>query len=34
MSTVGTFRTCRDVCIESAFEGIAEVAFRCRQDRF
>jgi hypothetical protein len=33
MSLVGTFRTWCDVRLESAFGGIAEVAFRGRQVR-
>jgi hypothetical protein len=34
MSPLGTFRTCRDVRLESAFGGIAEVAFQGRQVAF
>jgi hypothetical protein len=30
-SVVGTFRTCRDFPVESAFGGKAEVGFRARQ---
>ena len=33
-STHGTFRTWRDVRLESAFGGKAEVAFQGRQDRY
>jgi hypothetical protein len=31
MSASGTFRTCRDFRVESAFGGKAEVGFRVRQ---
>jgi len=33
-SVVGTFRTSRDVGLESAFGGKAEVVFQGREDRF
>ena len=33
-SEIGTFRTCRDVRVESAFGNIAEVAFPGRQVSF
>ena len=33
-SVLGTFETCRDVRLESAFGGRAEVAFQGREDRF
>jgi hypothetical protein len=33
-SVSGTTRTWRDVRVESAFEGRAEVSFQGREDRF
>jgi hypothetical protein len=33
-SANGTSRTCRDVRLESAFGGRAEVSFQGREDRF